>query len=101
MAKKEVYSQSTDLENLKYFFSPFYLIMVIYDKNQLTFNIIFAVILGLLILLNIFYAKNFYDLKLEYDNITQTLSKIESNQNFNFIQGTHNNIEYQLNPQGF
>ncbi|MEM4397810.1 MAG: S24/S26 family peptidase [Candidatus Woesearchaeota archaeon] len=75
--------------------------MVIYDKNQFTFNVIFLFILLASISLNIYYSKNFYDLKEKFIFINQSLQKIESNQNFNFIEGSHYELEYYLTPQGF
>jgi len=68
--------------------------MVIYDKNQLTFNIVFTMILLLSLVLNILYATNF-------SKVSTRLDKIEENQDFNFIQGSHNEIEYQLTEHGF
>ncbi|MEM3374001.1 MAG: S24/S26 family peptidase [Candidatus Woesearchaeota archaeon] len=75
--------------------------MVIYDKNQFTFNVLFLLILLSLIFLNINYAKNFNEMKEKFRYINETLKKIEDNQNFNFIEGSHYDLEYYLNPQGF
>lgn len=75
--------------------------MVIYDKHQFTFNILFLLILVSLIILNLYYAKNFSVLNEKFNYINSTLSKIESNQNFNFIEGSHHELEYYLTTQGF
>lgn len=68
--------------------------MVIYDRNQLTFNIILVLLLTVSIVLNIIFAQNFA-------KIDETLTKVEDNQNFNFIQSNHNEIDYQLSEHGF
>ncbi len=75
--------------------------MVIYDKNQFRFNIIFTIILISSLFINIYYATNFKVLDNRFIELNQTLSKVEDNQNFNFIQGAHNEIEYYLTPAGF
>ncbi len=75
--------------------------MVIYDKNQFTFNLLFLFILIASILINVIFAQNFMLLNKKYLDMNSTLAKVEANQNFNFIQAPHYNIEYQLNPQGF
>jgi hypothetical protein len=75
--------------------------MVIYDRNQLTFNIVFTLILLASITLNLIYAYNFVELHKKYLNVTDRLDKIEGNQNFNFIQASHTLVDYQLTPQGF
>jgi hypothetical protein len=75
--------------------------MVIYDKNQFSFNLIFIFILIAAMITNIILGQNFILLNKKYEDINATLTKIESNQNFNFIQGAHKDIEYQLSPQGF
>ena len=74
---------------------------MIYDKNQFTFNILFVLILFSSIALNIYYANNFKSMQNTFFEINKTLAKVESNQNFNFIQGTHNEIDYFLTAQGF
>jgi hypothetical protein len=75
--------------------------MVIYDRNQLTFNIVFTLILLASITLNLIYAYNFVELHKKYLNVTDRLEKIEDNQNFNFIQASHTLVDYKLTPQGF
>jgi hypothetical protein len=75
--------------------------MVIYDKNQFTFNLIFILILIATIIINIIFGQNFVMLNRKYLDIKSTMSKIESNQDFNFIQGSHYDIEYMLTTQGF
>lgn len=75
--------------------------MVIYDKNQLAFNIVFLLILIASIALNIVYSGNFRQLSEKYQNISDRIALVESNQDFNFIQGAHSEIDFQLNPQGF
>lgn len=75
--------------------------MVIYDKNQFAFNIIFVLILVGSAVMTIVYSRNFEMLGVKYQNISDRLAEVESNQAFNFIQGSHIGIEYQLNPQGF
>ncbi len=75
--------------------------MVIYDKNQLTFNLLFLFILMASIILNIIFAQNFILLDKKYTDINNTLAKIEDNQNFNFVEGAHYTLEYMLTPQGF
>ncbi len=75
--------------------------MVIYDKNQFGFNIIFTIILISSLFLNIYYATNFNILDKRFIALNNTLAKVEDNQNFNFIQGAHNDIQYQLMPNGF
>jgi len=75
--------------------------MVIYDKNQFGFNIIFTIILISSLFLNIYYATNFNILDKRFITLNNTLAKVEDNQNFNFIQGAHNDIQYQLMPNGF
>jgi hypothetical protein len=76
-------------------------LMVIYDRNQLTFNLLFAFILIASVILNVIYALNFVELHKKYLDVNASLAKVESNQNFNFIQASHNNVEFQLTPQGF
>ena len=75
--------------------------MVIYDKNQFRFNVIFTIILISSLFINIYYATNFKILDSRFRDINQTLAKVEDNQNFNFIQGAHNDIVYHLTPAGF
>jgi hypothetical protein len=75
--------------------------MVIYDRNQFTFNLVFIFLLIALIALNLIYSQNFNMLNQKYLQINDTLTKIESNQDFNFLQGSHDAMEYQLTPQGF
>jgi hypothetical protein len=75
--------------------------MVIYDKNQMTFNILFSVILLTSIVLNVIFATNFELLENRFMQVNDTLGKVEVNQNFNFIQGAHNDIEYSLTEHGF
>ena len=75
--------------------------MVIYDKNQFRFNIIFTIILISSLFLNIYYATNFKVLDDRFISLNKTLAEVEDNQNFNFIQGAHQDIEYQLTPNGF
>jgi hypothetical protein len=75
--------------------------MVIYDKNQFTFNIIFTLILLSLIGLNLIYTKSFYDMNLKLQSINQNLSVMESKQDFNFLQAPHNELEYYLTTAGF
>jgi hypothetical protein len=75
--------------------------MVIYDRNQLTFNILFALILLASVTLNVIYAYNFVELHKRYVDVNESLKKIEGNQNFNFIQATHLPLDFQLTPQGF
>ena len=68
--------------------------MVIYDKNQFTFNIVFVFILIASLFLNIYYATNF-------KIINERLTEIENNQDFNFIQSPHNELEFDLTEHGF
>lgn len=68
--------------------------MVIYDKNQFTFNIVFVFILIASLFLNIYYATNFRI-------VNERLTEIEDNQNFNFIQSVHNDLDYDLTEHGF
>jgi hypothetical protein len=75
--------------------------MVIYDRNQLTFNVLFAFILLASVILNLIYAYNFVELHRIYIDVNESLKKIEINQDFNFIQATHLPIDFQLSPQGF
>lgn len=75
--------------------------MVIYDRNQLTFNIVFTLILLASITLNLIYAYNFVELHKRYLDVNASLAKVESNQNFNFIQASHTFVDYKLTPQGF
>jgi hypothetical protein len=75
--------------------------MVIYDKNQLTFNVVFVMILLVSILLNVYYATNLNKLDETFSEISKNLSVIEQNQNFNFIQGPHIDIDYALTEHGF
>ncbi len=75
--------------------------MVIYDRNQFTFNIMFLLILIASILINVIFAQNFIVLNKKLVDINTSLDRIESNQDFNFIQAAHSDIEFQLNPQGF
>jgi hypothetical protein len=74
---------------------------MIYDKNQFIFNILLVLIFCASVALNIYYSQNFKDLEERYLSVNETLAKVESNQNYNFIQGAHNEIEYLLTPQGF
>ena len=74
--------------------------MVIYDKNQFTFNIIFVFILICLLGLNVYYAQNFKIMNNQYQRIEEKVTEIESNQVFNFIQGAHYDLVYQLTPTG-
>lgn len=74
---------------------------MIYDKNQFSFNLIFVFILLASISLNVYYAKNFKTMQDTYMELNKTLAKVESNQNFNFIQGSHNTLDYFLTAQGF
>jgi len=53
-----------------------------------------------MIFINVLHAKNFSDLNIRFRELNKTIDKIEENQNFNFIQGAHNKIEYQLTPNG-
>jgi hypothetical protein len=75
--------------------------MVIYDKNQFKFNLIFLFILIVSIFLNVYYATNFKILENRFLQVNETLGKVEENQNFNFIQGSHHNLEYGLSDFGF
>ena len=75
--------------------------MVIYDKNQFTFNVIFLVILLACIFINVYYATNFRIVEDRFLSVNGTLGKVESNQNFNFIQAPHNKIDYALTEHGF
>ena len=75
--------------------------MVIYDKNQFGFNIIFTIILISSLFINIYYATNFKVLDNRFIELNQTLSKVEDNQNFNFLQGSHHDLEYTMTPTGF
>lgn len=68
--------------------------MVIYDKNQFTFNIVFVFILIASLFLNVYYATNF-------KIVNERLTEIEDNQNFNFIQSSHNTLEFDLTEHGF
>ncbi len=65
------------------------------------FNVIFVLILLASVGLNLIYAFNFVELHKRYIDVNESLKKVESNQNFNFIQANHNEIDYQLTPQGF
>ena len=68
--------------------------MVIYDKNQFRFNVIFFLILITGIFLNVYYATNFRI-------IDKRLSDIEENQVLNYLQGSHNEVDYRLTNAGF
>ncbi|MFH2020659.1 MAG: S24/S26 family peptidase [archaeon] len=74
--------------------------MVIYDKNQFTFNIVFVIILIASLFLNIYYSTNFKILENRFISLNNTLGKVEENQNFNFIQGGHTQIDYSLTEHG-
>jgi len=74
--------------------------MVIYDKNQFKFNLIFLFILIVSIFLNIYYATNFKILEKRFLQVNETLGKVEENQNFNFIQGSHHDLTYSLSDFG-
>ena len=75
--------------------------MVIYDKNQFRFNIIFTIILISSLFINIYYATNFKILDDRFIALNNTLAKVEDNQNFNFLQGAHHDLQYHLTPTGF
>ena len=75
--------------------------MVIYDRNQFTFNLIFLLILIASILITIIYSQNYIALNRKYQEMSQRLDEIEDNQGFNFIQGSHDEIDYQLTSEGF
>ncbi|MBN2368110.1 S24/S26 family peptidase [Candidatus Woesearchaeota archaeon] len=75
--------------------------MVIYDKNQFTFNLVFLLILVASIMITIIYSQNYIALNRKYQEMSQRLDDIESNQNFNFIQGSHNEVDHQLTSEGF
>ena len=74
---------------------------MIYDKNQFSFNLIFLFILIASIIINIIFGQNFVLLNQKMQRMEQTLVKIEDNQNNNFVQGAHQDIEFQLTSQGF
>ena len=74
--------------------------MVIYDKNQFRFNVIFTIILISSLFINIYYATNFKILEDRFTYLNETLTTVESNQNFNFIQGSHHDLQYHLTPTG-
>lgn len=74
--------------------------MVIYDKNQFRFNLIFVFILICFMGLNVYYAQNFKIMNNKYQQMEEKVIKIESNQNFNFIQAAHYDLIYQLTPTG-
>ncbi len=74
--------------------------MVIYDKNQFAFNLVFILILISSIFLNIYYAANFNILEERFLQVNETLGKVEENQAFNFIQGPHNELQYDLTEHG-
>lgn len=75
--------------------------MVIYDKNQFAFNLVFIIILCCSLAANYLYFMNMKQISSDILSLNATLGKVEENQNFNFIQGGHAQIEYQLTPQGF
>ncbi len=74
---------------------------MIYDKNQFTFNLIFILVLIATIIINVIFGMNFVQLNKRYVSINKTLSEIRHNQNFNFVQGSHQILKYQLTSQGF
>jgi len=75
--------------------------MVIYDRNQFTFNVVFILILVASVFLNVYYSTNFRIMENRYISLNETLAKVEENQNFNFIQGSHSSESYALTDQGF
>jgi len=75
--------------------------MVIYDKNQFTFNLLFILILIASIMMNIILSQNFVLMNRKMLSINKTLTVIEDNQNFNFIQSPHYDLDYKLQPTGF
>jgi NhaP-type Na+/H+ and K+/H+ antiporter len=80
------------------------MVMVIYDKNQFLFNIVFIVILIASLVLNLTYYQNFKSIETSIFKVNENLSKVEENQNFNFIQAPHYELlknNYMLTTKGF
>jgi len=75
--------------------------MVIYDKNQFGFNVVFMIILISSLFINVYYATNFKSLDGRFNYLNKTLTKVEDNQNFNFLQGSHHDLDYTMTPTGF
>ncbi|NTV22919.1 MAG: hypothetical protein HGA85_00900 [Nanoarchaeota archaeon] len=75
--------------------------MVIYDKNQFSFNLIFVFILLVSLASNYILWKNAGQIRDSVDSLNTTLAKVEENQNFNFIQGSHVPVSYKLTEASF
>ena len=69
-----------------------------YDKKQRVFNIAWlSLTLLLLLLVGIFG----YRIVKTQQQLIERVDAMEENQNFNFLQAPHHELEYQLTTQGF
>ena len=75
---------------------------MIYDKNQFLFNMIFTSLIIVFLLISVFFSINLLKVKSELEFVNQKLGEIEENQHLiNYIQGSHDQVPYQLTPSGF
>jgi len=73
---------------------------MIYDRNQIRFNVVFVIIVLSSLALNVYFSYRVRQLNSNYEDMVSVLEKIESNQDFNFIQGTHYDLKYALTESG-
>ncbi|MBN2422090.1 S24/S26 family peptidase [Candidatus Woesearchaeota archaeon] len=75
---------------------------MMYDKNQFYFNVLLSVLSITLIIFSVIYGHSLIRINASIADINNNLVEIEKNQNYiNYIQGSHDDLNYQLIPTGF